>query len=142
MRCAVAAICRWRRAKRISHSPHSKLQPSRAHNERKQLVVGIVWLGFAALTIAIFAVEGSTALAIPYPRLASIGVTVDLFIALALVSIWMYFDARKRGKSAIPFILMALVFGSLGPLTYLFLRLGDSRAEPIFRVEHRPLEAK
>ena len=108
----------------------------------KQLVVGIVWLGFAALTIAIFAVEGSTALAIPYPRLASIGVNVDLFIALALVSIWMYFDARKRGKSAIPFILMALVFGSLGPLTYLFLRLGDSRAEPIFRVEHRPLEAK
>ena len=108
----------------------------------KQLAVGIVWLGFAALTIAIFAVEGSAALAIPYPRLASIGVTVDLFIALALVSIWMYFDARKRGKSAIPFILMALVFGSLGPLTYLFLRLGDSRAEPIFRVGHRPLEAK
>src|SRR6266436_4171412 len=104
----------------------------------KQLVVGIVWLRFAGLTIAIFAVEGSTALAIPYPRLASIGVTVDLFIALALVSIWMYL----RGKSAIPFILMALVFGSLGPLTYLFLRLGDSRAEPIFRVEHRPLEAK
>ncbi len=35
----------------------------------KQLVVGIVWLGFAVLTIAIFAIEGSTALAIPYPRL-------------------------------------------------------------------------
>src|SRR5712671_6855383 len=69
----------------------------------KQLVVGIVWLGFAALTVAIFAVEGSTALAIPYPRLASIGVTVDLFIALALVSIWMYFDARKRGEICDPF---------------------------------------
>jgi hypothetical protein len=108
----------------------------------KQLVVGIVWLAFAVLTVAIFAVEGSTALAIPYPRLASIGVTVDLFIELVLVSIWMYIDARKRGKSAIPFILMALVFGSLGPLTYLFLRLGDSRAEPIFRIAHRPLEAK
>jgi hypothetical protein len=107
----------------------------------KQLVVGIVWLGFAVLTIAIFA-QGSAALALPYDWLASIGVTVDLFIALALVSIWMYFDARKRGKSAIPFILMALVFGSLGPLTYLFLRFTDSRAEPIFRVEHRPLEAK
>jgi hypothetical protein len=64
----------------------------------KQLVVGIVWLAFAVLTIAIFAVEGSTALAIPYPRLASLGVTVDLFIALALVSIWMYFDAQKRGN--------------------------------------------
>ena len=108
----------------------------------EQLVVGIVWLGFAALTIAIFAVEGSAALAIPYPRLASIGVTVDLFIELVLVGIWMYFDARKRGKSAIPFILITLVLGSLGPLTYLFLRLGDSRAEAIFRVEHRPLEAK
>jgi hypothetical protein len=108
----------------------------------KQLIVGLVWLGFTALTIAIFALEGSAALAIPYPRLASIGATVDLFIQLVLVSIWMYFDARKRGKSAIPFILMALVLGSLGPLTYLFLRLGDSRAEPIFRFEHRPLGAK
>lgn len=108
----------------------------------KQFVVGIVWLGFAMLTIAIFAVEGSAALAIPYPRLASIGVTVDLFIELVLVSIWMYFDARKRGKSAIPFILMAVVLGSLGPLTYLLLRLGDSRAEPIYRLEQRPVEAK
>ena len=39
-----------------------------------------------------------------------------------------------------PFILVALVLGSLGPLTYLFLRLGDSRAEPIFRFEQTPLE--
>jgi hypothetical protein len=108
----------------------------------KQLVVGIVWLGFAVLTIAIFALEGKAAFAIPYDRLTSVGVTVDLFIELALVSIWMYFDARKREKSAIPFILIALVFGSLGPLTYLFLRLGDSRAEPIFRLGQRPLEAK
>ena len=104
----------------------------------KQLVVGIVWFGFAAM----FDVEGNAALAIPYPRLASIGVTADLFIELVIVSIWMYFDAQKRGKSAIPFILMALVLGSLGPLTYLFLRLGDSRAEPIFRIEQTPLEAK
>jgi hypothetical protein len=108
----------------------------------KQLVVGMVWLGFAVLTIAIFALEGKAAFAIPYDRLTSVGVTVDLFIELALVSIWMYFDARKLEKSAIPFILMALVFGSLGPLTYLFLRLGDSRAEPIFRLGQRPLEAK
>ena len=108
----------------------------------KQLVVGIVWLGFAAWTIAIFVIEGGAAFAIPYPRLASIGVTIDLFIELVLVSIWMYFDARRRGKSAIPFILMALVLGSLGPLTYLFLRLGDSRAEPIFQFEQTPVEAK
>lgn len=99
----------------------------------KQLIVGIVWLGFASLTVLVFTREGSAAFAIPYDRLTSVGVTVDLFIQLTLVSIWMYFDARKRGKSAIPFILIALVLGSLGPLTYLFLRLRDSRAEPIFR---------
>jgi len=109
---------------------------------KKQLVVGIVWLGFAGLTVAVFALDGSAAFAIPYDRRASIGVTVDLFIALTLVSVWMYFDARKRGKSAIPFIVMALVLGSLGPLTYLFLSLGDSHAEPIFGLEHRSLGAK
>jgi len=61
----------------------------------KQLVVGIVWLGFAVLTIAIFA-QGSAALALPYDRLASIGVTFDLFIALALVSIW---DVLRRAEA-------------------------------------------
>jgi hypothetical protein len=105
-----------------------------AHNERKTVGSWNCMAWIRSFDDRNFAVEGSAALAIPYPRLASIGVTVDLFIALALVSIWMYFDARKRGKSAIPFILMALVFGSLGPLTYLFLRLGDSRAEPIFPI--------
>jgi hypothetical protein len=50
------------------------------------------------------------------------------------VSIWMYFDARKRGTTAIPFIAIAVVFGSLGPLAYLFFRFGDPHAEPIFRL--------
>ena len=46
----------------------------------------------------------------------------------------MYFNARQRGTSAIPFIVASAVFGSLGPLTYLFFRFGDPHAESIFRL--------
>jgi hypothetical protein len=98
----------------------------------KQIAVGIVWLGFAALTGVVFLHDGRAAFGLPFDSLTNTAGMIDLVIELTLVSIWMYQDARKRGKSAIPFIAISVVFGSLGPLAYLFFRFGDSRAEPIF----------
>lgn len=49
-------------------------------------------------------------------------VFVDLVIVGALACIWMSFDARERGLSAWPFILITLVAGSFGPLLYLVVR--------------------
>lgn len=98
----------------------------------KQMAVGIVWLGFATFTALVFLHDGKAAVALPFDSLTNTAGMIDLVIELTLVSVWMYFDARKRGTSAIPFIVVSAVFGSLGPLAYLFFRFGDPHAEPIF----------
>ncbi len=95
----------------------------------KQALVGIVWLGFAGLAVAVFFHDGKQAFTLPCDSLTNAAGMIDLLIELTLVSIWMYFDARSRGTTAVPFILMALVLGSLGPLTYLFFRFGDAAPE-------------
>jgi hypothetical protein len=97
----------------------------------KQMIVGIVWLGFAALTVIMFIRDGSAVFSMPFDSMTNMVATIDLLIELALVSTWIYFDARRRGTSAIPFIVMTVFLGSLGPLTYLFFRFGDEQAAPI-----------
>ena len=46
----------------------------------------------------------------------------DLVILGVLACIWMTNDARERGLSAWPFILITLLAGSFGPLLYLVMR--------------------
>ena len=55
------------------------------------------------------------------------GVTafVDLAIALVLILVWMGDDARQRNVSAIPYLVLTLALGSIGPLLYLIRRFGD-----------------
>jgi len=52
----------------------------------------------------------------------------DLLIALGLVVSWMVRDARSRGVSPVPYVLLTLVLGSAGPLLYLIRRLADAPA--------------
>ena len=54
---------------------------------------------------------------------------LDRFIAIALSLIiaWMWQDARERGVSAMPYVLLTLGFGSVGPLLYLLLRRDGAR---------------
>lgn len=49
-------------------------------------------------------------------------VFTDLVIVCLLSCIWMVQDARQRGISVWPFILITLVLGSFGPLLYLAFR--------------------
>ncbi|MGF2735988.1 DUF2834 domain-containing protein [Marinobacter sp. DUT-1] len=54
-------------------------------------------------------------------------VVIDLYILAALACIWMYQDAKSRGKGlgyVIPFLVLTAVFVSAGPLLYLVLRGG------------------
>jgi hypothetical protein len=46
----------------------------------------------------------------------------DLVIIAVLACFWMIGDARERGLSAWPFVLITLVAGSFGPLLYLVMR--------------------
>lgn len=52
-------------------------------------------------------------------------VVFDLYIMAFLAIVWMYYDSKKSGRSLIyllPFVLLTLVFVSIGPLLYLVLR--------------------
>src|SRR5262245_9172396 len=46
----------------------------------------------------------------------------DLCIALGLVMLWMWQDARGRGTSILPYVVLTLGLGSVGPLLYLLVR--------------------
>jgi hypothetical protein len=50
---------------------------------------------------------------------------VDLLIALVLIIVWMGDDARERNVSAIPYLVLTVALGSIGPLLYLIRRFGD-----------------
>ncbi|MCP3751444.1 DUF2834 domain-containing protein [Pseudomonas sp. SBB6] len=52
-------------------------------------------------------------------------VVVDLYLMAALACMWMVTDTRARGGSLIgvlPYMLITLVFVSIGPLLYLVIR--------------------
>jgi hypothetical protein len=47
---------------------------------------------------------------------------IDLVIALSIVMAWIWRDARERGLSATPYLVMTLFLGSIGPMIYLIRR--------------------
>lgn len=59
-----------------------------------------------------------------YHRHSSAGWQVfsDLVIALILASCWVISDARANNRSPLPWLLITLFLGSIGPLLYLAFR--------------------
>jgi MFS superfamily sulfate permease-like transporter len=101
----------------------------------KQLGLGIVFADFAVLSgyavyhygyVGIF--QAMTANA------ATLQVLADLVISLGLVSLWIWRDARSRGESALPWVVLTAVFGSLGALLYLIRREARTRTTSRARV--------
>jgi len=91
----------------------------------KQLGLEAVLIGFSALTAYAVYQHGYIGF---FEQLlgnaATITAFVDLTIALSLVIVWMWLDARERGVSAAPYILLTFALGSVGPLLYLIRRFG------------------
>lgn len=54
-----------------------------------------------------------------FQNLASTQVLVDLCIALTMVLVWMWSDAKRTRRAFLPWALLTLVAGSFGPLFYL-----------------------
>lgn len=52
-------------------------------------------------------------------------VFADLVVALALIAIWMVADAKKSGRNPLPWIVITLFLGSIGPLLYLLFSQTD-----------------
>ena len=59
----------------------------------------------------------------------------DLTIALTMVMVWMWNDARERGATVWPYLLLTLATGSVGPLLYL-IRRESARKHVVSDAEH------
>ena len=91
----------------------------------KQLVLCLVLAPFLALTayavyhygfLAFFDLHAANAV--------QLQIFIDLVLALSLVIIWMWQDARARGMSPLPYAVMTIFLGSIGPFIYLIRRGG------------------
>jgi hypothetical protein len=95
-----------------------------------KILLAVVLADYAALCgYAIYTegVSGLIAAATASPMAWAI--TADLCIALTLAVIWMRRDARARGISVMPYALLTVFLGSVGPLAYL-LRRPEAESHP------------
>lgn len=59
---------------------------------------------------------------------AGMQVLADLLIALSLVLVWLWHDAKATGRNPWPWLLVTLTTGSFGPLIYLLTRKSEETA--------------
>ena|SRR6266446_3542599 len=89
----------------------------------KQVLIGLVLVAFSVLSAEAVYTYGFVGMfQAALSNLVGVLLMVDLVISLSLVSIWVVADAQERGISAIPFLLLTLFLGSVGPLAYLIRR--------------------
>ena len=89
----------------------------------KQIVLAVILAGFLALTgYALWVHELVEFVELLMANAVTVLLAADLTIALTLVMIWMWTDARDRGVSPVPYVLLTLTTGSAGPLLYLIRR--------------------
>ena len=92
------------------------------------------FLGFTAFTGYVLVTYGATGwIPIAFANPVSTLVTVDLFIALAMVMAWVYADAKARGVSPWPYLALTLGTGSVGTLLYLLVR--ERPGAPLYSVD-------
>ena len=90
---------------------------------RNALILAVILADFVALSLWAVSKVGYIGLfQFQLTSPAGIQVIVDLVLALSLVMLWMVRDARERGAAVLPFVVLTLTLGSIGPLSYLLVR--------------------
>ena len=106
---------------------------------RKQLVLSaalIVLLAMDAYSVYLYGYVGFFRMVLA--NFAGVTAFVDLLIALVLIIVWMGDDARQRNVSAVPYLVLTIALGSIGPLLYLIRRFSD-RTERASAVAGQPI---
>ena len=85
-------------------------------------LIGVLGAFLALTEYAVYQHGYLGLLALATANAGTVQVSTDLVIALALVSAWIIRDARERGVSPLPYLLVTLTLGSIGPLLYLIVR--------------------
>jgi len=92
---------------------------------KKQWLLAIVLFNFALLNAYVLYLYGYGGFVqLATANAATVALLVDLTIALSLVAVWMWNDAKARGISPLPYLALTLVLGSIGPLSYLLRTSG------------------
>ncbi len=100
---------------------------------RKQLVLWTLLVDFSLLTAWAVWKHGLIGIfELAFSSWGSALLFVDLTIALGLVLTWIFGDSRERGLSFLPYALLTLAFGSVGPLVYLIRRERQTVPAPRF----------
>jgi hypothetical protein len=95
---------------------------------RARIGIGLVLLAFADLNAYVIWRYGYLGFwQLVTANAATIAAVVDLTIALALVAVWMWRDARRRGVSPLPYMALTATLGSIGPLAYLVVHGRESK---------------
>jgi len=97
---------------------------------KTQILLGLVLAAFGVENIHAIAHFGYIGF---FENLLSAGLPTllvfsDLLIALSLVMVWMWRDARERGATLWPYLVLTLALGSIGPLLYLIRRESAHKA--------------
>lgn len=88
----------------------------------------LVLLAFGALTAVALWQNGYIAIFTgQFANAAGLQVLADLCIALTLVLVWLWQDARRAGRNPWPWVVATLALGSFGPLLYLWFFAPVSR---------------
>ena len=96
----------------------------------KVIVLALCLVEFLGLTsYAIYTVGYLGFFAAAAANAATLTLSYDVVLALSLISIWMWKDARERGASFAPYLVITLLLGSAGPLLYLIRREWTPRTE-------------
>ncbi|ATN12710.1 DUF2834 domain-containing protein [Pseudomonas lactis] len=89
-------------------------------------------LGFTVYTVATMLTAEQSLLAFGWELMSrpdTAQVVIDLYLMAVLACVWMYRDARGRGRSigsVLPYFVLTAVFVSVGPLLYIVVN-GFSR---------------
>lgn len=88
----------------------------------KRFTLSVVLIAFLALTGVALWYHGYWGIFEPHFKSFGAGqVLADLVIALGLFLVWMWQDAKAAGRNPIPWVLLTLGTGSIGPLLYLLI---------------------
>ncbi len=95
----------------------------------QRFLLGVTLVLFGALTAVALGHHGFRGIfETIFQSWAGIQVLVDLAIALILVLVWMWRDAKALRRNVWPYVLITLAAGSFGPLLYLLTRKAPDQA--------------
>ena len=98
--------------------------------QRTKLIAIGMLIPFSALTVyALIDVGFAQIFTTQLSTSGGLQIWFDLLIAIVLILMWMVPDARRTGRRAWPYVVLALVAGSFGPLLYLALGSGSNASD-------------